>query len=80
MIDSATQERVLVHSEGSGGPYIMVPLDQVAEIEEMLRGGGVSFWVDSDAISLDGKPAVSVINLDHGADVDHVQRLLDSAH
>ena len=80
MIDSETRARVVVHIEGTGGPYIMVPLDQVANIEDILRDNGVSFWVDSDAISLDGKPAISVINLGRGADVARVQDLLDAAN
>ena len=79
MIDSETQERVMVHTEGTGGPYIMVPVDQIAEIESLLRQDGISFWVDLDAISLDGKPAISVINLGRGTDVYHVQQLLDNA-
>ncbi|HEX4792181.1 MAG TPA: hypothetical protein VH370_00225 [Humisphaera sp.] len=80
MIDSETKEKVVVRTEGGAGAYIMVPLDQIAEIEGILRDNRVSFWVDSDAISLDGKPAISVINLGRGADVARVQRLLDAAN
>lgn len=80
MNDSETQERIVVHTEGTGGPYIMVPLDQLAAIEEVLRKDQVSYWVDSDAISLDGKPAVIVINLGRGTDVNRVQSLLDDAN
>lgn len=57
----------------------MVPLDQLAAIETILRKNQLSYWVDSDAISLDGKPAVIVINLGRGADAPRVQRLLDAA-
>lgn len=77
MVDSETQERVVIHAEGTAGAYIMAPVDQIAHIEGVLRRNRVSFWVDDDAISLDGKPAVSVINLGRGADVARVQRLLD---
>jgi hypothetical protein len=27
MIDATTQEPIVVHAEGTGGPYIMVPLE-----------------------------------------------------
>jgi hypothetical protein len=79
MVDSETRERVLVHNEGSGGPYIMLPFDQVADIEQILRGNEISFWVDADAISVDGKAAISVINLGRDADVNRVQQLVDAA-
>jgi len=79
MTDSETQQRIEVSREGTGGPYIMVPLDQLTAIEAVLRDGRISYWVDSGAISLDGKPAIVVINLGRGADVDRVQQLLDAA-
>lgn len=79
MIDSATQEQVVVRNGGSGGPYIMIPVDQVNVVEVILGNHKVPYWVDSDAISLDGKPAVIVINLGRGADAGRIQRLLDAS-
>ncbi len=79
MRDLITQERVTVNAEGTGGPYIMVPVDQVDAIEGILKANHVSHWTDSDAISLDNKPAIIVINLGRGADAENVQRLLDKA-
>lgn len=78
MIDSETEERIVVHTEGTGGPYLMVPLDQLDAVETVLRNNRIKYWVDSDAISLDGKPAVIVINLGRGADPVPVQALLDA--
>jgi hypothetical protein len=80
MIDTETQQRILVHTEGTGGPYIMVPIDQVGAIKQLLQDKHVSFWVDTDAISLDGNPAISVVNLGRGADVARIQQLLDAAN
>lgn len=80
MIDSETQERIVVHSEGTGGPYIMILLDQLDAVEAILRDKGISYWVDSDAISLDGKPAIIVINLGRGTDPMAVQQMLDAVH
>src|SRR4051812_48030426 len=48
MIDTTTQERIVVHAEGSGGPYIMVPLDQLQAVETILRDNGISHWTDTD--------------------------------
>ena len=80
MRDSVTQERMVISSEGTGGPYVMVPLEQLDAVEAILRGSQISYWVDSDAISLDGKPEVAVINLGRGANEAQVQRLLDAVN
>ncbi len=80
MIDTETRDRIRVHTEGTGGPYIMAPADQVGDIERLLLDNCVSFWVDSDAISLDGNPAIIVVNLGRGADVARVQQLLDASN
>lgn len=80
MIDTETRQRILVHTEGTGGPYIMATIDQVGAIEQLLQDNHVSFWVDADAISLDGNPAISVVNLGRGADVARIQQLLDAAN
>lgn len=79
MLDSTTHERIIVFTEGTAVPYIIVPLDQLEAVKAMLRDNQVPFWVDADAISLDGKPEVTVINLGRGADAAQVQRLLDTA-
>jgi hypothetical protein len=80
MIDLTTQEPIIVHAEGTGGPYIMVPINQLEATETVLRNNGVSYWTDTDAISLDGKPAIVVINLGRGADAVRVQQILDAAN
>ncbi len=80
MIDSMNQERIVVSTHGTAGPYIMVPLEQLEAVEAVLGGNRVYYWADADAISLDGKPEVAVINLGRGANVDHIQQLLDAAH
>jgi hypothetical protein len=79
MIDSTTHTRITVHPDGAGGPYIVVPLAQLAAVEAMLRGQGISFSVDANAISVGGRPAVVFINLGRGADPGRVQRVLDAA-
>jgi len=79
MTDSTTHARITVSTDGGAGPYIMVPLDQLEAVKAVLRKQGVSFWVDANAISLDGKPAIAFVNLARGADAGQVQRLLDAA-
>jgi hypothetical protein len=77
MIDAITRERIVIHTEGTGGPYLMVAHEQLEAVTNALRARNVAHWVDDDAISLDGEPAVAVVNLGRGADVRAVQRLLD---
>jgi hypothetical protein len=79
VIDSATHNRITVSTDGNAGPYIMVPVDQLDMVTALLRDNAIAFWVDADAISLDGKPEIVVINLGRGVDATRVQRLLDQA-
>ncbi|MGO9464119.1 MAG: hypothetical protein ACLQVF_08170, partial [Isosphaeraceae bacterium] len=46
-------------------------------VVEALRAQGIHFETDDDAVMLDGRPALSVINLGHDADVERVQEILD---
>lgn len=78
MIDMMTDKPVCVSTDGNAGPYIMVPVSQLENVIALLNAKKVHFWVDEEAISLDGKPEVVVINLGHGSDTERVQHLIDS--
>ncbi len=78
MIDTKTRRRLSVSTDGNAGPYIMVPVDQLSEVRSLLDSNNVGYWVDDEAISLDGKPETTVINLGRGVDAAKVQCLLDS--
>jgi hypothetical protein len=78
MIDTTTDKPLKVSTECDAMPYIMVPVAQLERVKALLAANKVTFWVDEEAISLDGKPEVTVINLGHGSDPVKVQRLLDS--
>jgi hypothetical protein len=77
MNDTTTGERLVVSDEGDGGPYIIVPLDQLADVCRVLDASKVLYSVDEEAVSLEGEPLLSVINLGRGVDVAAVQRALD---
>ena len=66
-----------VSTDGSVGPYIIVTTEQKERVVEVLRAQGVHFETDDDAVMLDGRPALSVVDLGHDADVERVQRILD---
>jgi hypothetical protein len=79
MIDEMTEERLRVSADGIAGPYLMVPMVQLSSIRELLSRHAIRYWVDADAISLDGKPAIAVINFGRTGDASRIQTLLDEA-
>ena len=79
MIDSQTRGEIRVSTDGKAGSYVMVPVIQLSQVRERLDQHKMHYWVDSDAISLDGKPAIAVINLGLSGDAKKVQEILDDA-
>jgi hypothetical protein len=79
MIDATTHKPLTVLAGGEAGPYIMVPVQQLDAIRRLLDAHDVRYWVDEQAISINGKPYVTVINLARQTDGSAVQRLLDGA-
>jgi hypothetical protein len=78
MIDTTTHQPLSISTDGNAGPYIMVPVAQLDQVKTLLDAHKISCWVDEEAISLDGRPEVAVINLEHGSNPATVQGLLDS--
>jgi hypothetical protein len=78
MLDTTTRQPLSVSTDGDAGPYIMVPVAQLDKVKALLETHKVSYWVDEEAISLDGKPEVTVINLGRGSNPAVVQSLLNS--
>jgi hypothetical protein len=79
MIDSSTRKPIRVLMDEATGPYIWVSVKHLQQVSELLSRNGVSFWVDHHAVSVDGQPAVTVINVRRGTDPQQVQALLDAA-
>ncbi len=78
MIDATTQMPLCVSTDGGAGPYIIVPIGQLEKVIAILDSNKVPYWVDEEAISLDGKPEIVVVNLGQRSDPTMIQRLLDS--
>jgi hypothetical protein len=79
MIDASTRKPLHVSIDGDAPPYIMVPVQQIDEVRSLLDANDVPYWVDEFAISLNGQPEVTVVNLRQGADAASVQDMLDNA-
>jgi hypothetical protein len=78
MTDATTQQPLRVSTDGTAGPYILVPLSQLNEVKRLLDDQRIRYWVEENAISLDGAPYIAVINLGREGAVDAVQTILDS--
>jgi hypothetical protein len=79
MIDIETRRPLKLNREGDGGPYLMVPLDQLSTVRRVLRENGIAHSISEDAIQLDSKPAIAIVNFGRGADVNRIQDALDAA-
>jgi hypothetical protein len=80
MIDVTTKRPLRVSTDGTAGPYIMVPVSQLDEVRQLLDCRRVRYWVEEDVISLNGAPEIAVVNLGRGGDAIAVQAILDSVH
>ena len=78
MIDVTTEKALHVSTDGTAGPYIMVPVSQLEDTQRLLDNRSIKFWVDEDVISLNGAPEVAVINLGRAADAQAIQAILDN--
>jgi hypothetical protein len=77
MINSLTDEPIRVSKYPGAWPYIRVPLEQLDRVKKLLDDSGFRYYVDEYALSVNGEPYTSVVNLEHRADVVAIQRLLD---
>ncbi len=78
MTDITTDKPLRVSTDGTAGPYIMVPLNQLAEVRRALDGNRIRYWVDEEAISVDDKPFIATVNLGRAGDAGAVQAILDT--
>ncbi len=78
MIDTTSHKPLSVSAEAVDWPYLIIPLTHLDKVQALLDANKVSYWVDAEALSFDGKPEVTFINLRHGTDPAFVQSLLDS--
>ena len=51
------EERLRVSTDGTAGPYIIVPVSLLDSVLQALSEARISFTVDEDAVSLGGQPA-----------------------
>ncbi|WP_165228322.1 hypothetical protein [Aquisphaera insulae] len=79
MIDEMTRNPLRVSTDEVAGPYLMVTVEQLESVRKRLDDHEVRYWVDGDAISLDGEPATTVVNFGVAGDAERIQAILDEA-
>jgi hypothetical protein len=77
MIDQTKKKPLRVDTDTVAGPFLRLPLAQLASVRGLLDRHEIRYWVDSEAISLDGKPPVIVINFGRKGDAAQIQAVLD---
>ncbi len=80
MIDTSTKSTLRVSTEGTAGPFILLPVSQVEEVTQLLKSHGIRHWVQESNFSLNGGPFTTIIELGHGGEPKTVQALLDGIH
>ena len=78
MIDMMTRKPIAVKTDGGAGPYLDVVLDQLDKVVALFDANAIPHWVEEEALSMDGGPAVITVNLADRADPILAQRVLDS--
>ena len=78
MIDRTTSLPLRVSTDGTVGPYIRLPYNQLNEVLRVLDSHSIRYWVQENVISLSGGPFMAVVHLGREADANAVQAILDS--
>jgi len=79
MTDATTHQRLRISTDGTAGPYIMVPVSQIDDVKRLLDDHQIRYWVEENVISVDGGPYISVVNLGREGNAAAVQAILDKA-
>ena len=77
MTDKTTGKPLCVATDGRSGPYIVVPKEQVQSVRSVLDRARIRYWVDEIAVSVDGRPALTVVNLGKTVNARDIQEQLD---
>ena len=79
MRDSFTGDNVDVRVDRKCGAYIMIEPARINAVEELLERNGIPFMLEDGANPCIGTPEAAVIEFGKHADLERIQRVLDSA-
>lgn len=78
MLDDDTGSRLVVSTNGTSEPQLMVGSGQVQRVLDVLTAHKIPHKIDHDSGMAAGK-SFSVFNFGQGADVSHIQDVLNDA-
>lgn len=78
MQNTESGDQIIVSTDGTAGPYIVVDVSRLAEVQQLLNDNGIQHFVDPNAVENYNQPVMGVINLFNESDVEQTQQLLDS--
>lgn len=76
MIDSKTNQRVVVMTDGNAGPYLTIPITEYDKLKQILDDAGIENSIDK-GISDDDVRLDNIINFRKSADPQRIQAILD---
>ncbi len=79
MVKVTEKKPLQVSTDGTAGPYLMLPLDEVSRVKVLLDSHGIRHFVEENAISLNGRPYVTLIDFGLRGDANRIQAILDSS-
>jgi len=77
MIDVTTKKPLILPTDGTGNASFELPLSQLGEVQRLLDGNNIRYWVMDEVISFNGGPEMAMIVLSRNADPNAVQAILD---
>ncbi len=78
MTDPVTKRRVQVYPAPEVGPWFIVRVSMIPEVQALLDKNKIRYELDDLIFTIDAKPPTRKINLARGTDPDVVQQLLDN--
>lgn len=79
MRDYFTGGKVDVRVSERCGAYVMIEPARIASVEDLLRRNDIAFALEDGPNPCVGTPEAAVIEFGRDADVERIQRVLDSA-
>jgi hypothetical protein len=78
MTDTTTNKRLSLAGNKEVGFYLMVPLQQLVEVRKLLDEHEINYWVEENAISINGRPAIAFVIFGLKTEKETVEQILDS--
>ena len=79
MTDIELKKPLAVRNEGKAGPYLLVSIEQIEEVESVLSGAKIPYLLSREAVEFEGHHAIAMIDFGRRADPSTIQAALDSA-